>query len=364
MRLDSIVRKAVLGVTPYTPGKPIEELQRELGLPRAIKLASNENPLGPSPKAIEAIRTALGNLHRYPDASGFSLVQKLASHLGVSPEQVVLGNGSDEIIVLATRAFLEPAEEVVIASPTFLIYRIAAQVAAAKIRIVPLQDFRYNLAGMRRAIRRRTKMVFIANPDNPTGTYVTRKEVEAFMEDLPDRVVVFFDEAYAELVDVPDYPDTRIFLKRHPVIVARSFSKTYGLAGIRIGYGITHPRLASILHRVREPFNVNALAQVAAMAALDDRQHLEATRTLLKEEKPKLYAALKELGLTAIPSSANFILFHVGPMASQIHERLLRRGVIVRYMGDWGLPEYLRVSVGLPEENQVFIQTLREELER
>ena len=349
-------------VKPYTPGKPVEEVQRELGLAHAIKLASNENPLGPSRKALEAIRQAAGNLHRYPDSHCFYLVRKLASRLGVAPEQLVVGNGSDEIITLAARAFLEKGEEVVIASPTFLIYLIAAEIAQAKIRVVPLIDFRYDLAGMRRAVTRRTKLVFIANPDNPTGTYVTGPEVEAFMEGLPDQVIAFFDEAYAEMVDAPDYPDTREYLRRHPVIITRTFSKAYGLAGIRIGYGITSSEIAQSLHKVREPFNVNSLAQAAALAALEDDEHLEATRRLLREEKPKLYQAFRDLGLEAIPSAANFILFRVGPKADSMAQRLLKRGIIVRAMQAWALPNYLRVTVGLPQENQAFIQALREEL--
>ncbi len=360
--MNPLARKALAAVIPYTPGKPVEEVERELGLAHATKLASNENPLGPSPKALEAIRRAAGNLHRYPDSHCFYLVDKLASRLGVEPEQLVIGNGSDEIITLATRALLERGEEVVIADPTFLIYRIAAQLAEAKIRVVPLKDFRYDLAGMRRAVTRRTKLVFIANPDNPTGTYVTRAEVEAFMEGLPRHVAVFFDEAYAELVEAPDYPESRGYLQRHPVIITRTFSKAYGLAGLRIGYGITTRALAQSLHRVREPFNVNALAQAAALAALEDAEHLEASRRLLREEKPKLYQAFQEMGLAAVPSAANFILFRVGPRADSVAQRLLKKGIIVRSMQAWALPEHLRVTVGLPQENQTFIQALREEL--
>ncbi len=347
-------------VSPYAPGKPIEELQREMGIPKAIKLCSNENPLGPSPKALEAIRQALPSLNRYPDSHCFSLVQRLSRHLGVEPGQILVGNGSDELITLATRAFLEPEEVVVIAQPTFLIYRIAAQIAGARIRVVPLNRFRYDLAAMRRAVSRRTKLVFIANPDNPTGTYVTRAEVELFLADLPLSVVVFFDEAYAELVDAPDYPDTRGYLKSRSVIITRTFSKAYGLSGIRVGYGIAPAELIQAMHRVREPFNVNSLAQAAAIAALDDEEHLAATRRLLSQQKPILYKALEECGFTVIPSAANFILFHVGPRAPELVDTLLKRGIIVRGMQPWDLPEYIRVTVGLPEENQAFIRALKE----
>ncbi len=357
-----MARKCLGKVTPYSPGKPIEEVQRELGISQAIKLASNENPLGPSPKALEAIRQALPNLNRYPDSHCFYLVNRLAKHWGLPADRFLAGNGSDELITLAVRAFVEPGDEVVIAEPTFLIYRIAAAIAGAKIKVVKSKQFRYDLARMRRAVGRRTKLIFIANPDNPTGTTVTRTEVEAFMEGLPGGAIVFFDEAYAELVDAPDYPESRLYLDRHPVIITRTFSKAYGLSGIRVGYGIAAPELIQAMQRVREPFNVNSLAQAAAVAALDDAEHLEATRRLLREQKPLLYRALEELGLTAIPSATNFILFHVGPRAQELAGSLLKRGIIVREMRAWDLPEYLRVTIGLPEENQAFIQALKEVL--
>ena len=360
MMLTKLARKILAGVTPYVPGKPIEEVQRELGLASAMKLASNENPLGPSPKALEAVRRALPSLHRYPDGSCFYLVRKLAQHVGLTPEQLIIGNGSDEIITLAVRAFVEPGEEVVIAHPTFLVYRIAAQLAEAKIRTVPMKDFRYDLAGMRRAATPRTKLMFIANPDNPTGSYVTRAEVEELLSGLPPGVILFFDEAYAEWVDAPDYPQTLPLIGSRPVIVARTFSKAYGLAGLRVGYGMASPELIDAMRRVREPFNVNSLAQVAAAAALDDADHLEATRRLLREEKRKLVRALEEMKFRYVPSVTNFILFQAGPKAAELAQRLLKKGIIVRHMQAWDLPEYIRVTVGLPEENDAFIQTLKQ----
>ena len=362
MMLSPLVRRALASVTPYAPGKPIEEVQRELGLAEAMKLASNENPLGPSPKALEAISRALPSLHRYPDSHCYHLVRKIAPAWGVAPEQVVVGNGSDELITLAVRALVNPGEEVVVAHPTFLIYKICAQLAEAKVVTVPMRDFRYDLAAMRRAVTRRTKLVFIANPDNPTGSYATRAEVEAFMQGLPPTVAVFFDEAYAELVDAPDYPDVRPWLSKHPVIIARTFSKAYGLAGIRVGYGVAPREIAEGLQRVREPFNVNSLAQAAASAALEDSAHLEATRRLLREQKPLVCQALKELGLAYVPSATNFILFRVGKQAPDVAQKLLRKGIIVRHMVAWDLPEHVRVTLGLPEENQAFIQTLQETL--
>ncbi len=360
--LSPLTRRALVAVTPYTPGKPIEEVQREMGLAEVMKLASNENPLGPSPKALEAVSRALPSLHRYPDSSCYHLVRKIALGWGVAPEQVVVGNGSDEIITLAARALVNPGEEVVIAHPTFLIYRICAQLAEAKVVTVPMRDLRYDLSAMRRAVTRRTKLIFIANPDNPTGSYVTRAEVDQFMRDLPPTAAVFFDEAYAELVDAPDYPETKAWLTRHPVIIARTFSKAYGLSGIRVGYGVAPRELAEGLQRVREPFNVNSLAQAAAAAALDDSAHLEATRALLREQKPLIYQALKELGLPYVPSAANFILFHAGRAAADLAQRLLRRGIIVRHMAAWDLPEHLRVTLGLAAENQAFIRALKESL--
>ena len=362
--LTSLLRKCLREVAAYTPGKPIEEVKRELGIPSAIKLASNENPLGPSPKALEAVQRVLSELHRYPDAHCFYLRQRLSQHLGISPEEIIVGNGSDEIITIATRAFLDSEDEVVIAQPTFLIYRIAAQIAGVKIRQVPLRSFRYDLSAMRRAVNQRTKIVFIANPDNPTGTYVTKEEVEMFLQDLPSRTIVFFDEAYAELVDAPDYPKTIPYLSKHPAIITRTFSKAYGLAGLRVGYGVAPVQLVEAMHRVREPFNVNSIAQAGAMAALDDTEHLERTRCLLRQEKSLLYQTFQELGLEAIPSATNFILFKVGPKARELAQTLLRRGIIVREMQAWDLPHYIRVTIGLHEENRAFIQILKEEIRR
>ena len=358
--LTPLARKALAAVTPYTPGKPVEEVQRELGIASAMKLASNENPLGPSPKALQAIAQALSGLNRYPDSQCFYLTRRLAERMGVAPEQVVVGNGSDELITLAARAFLDPGDEVVVAHPTFLIYRIAAQIAGCRIRTVPLRGFRYDLEGMRRAVTPRTKLIFIANPDNPTGTYVTRPEVERFLDGLPRHAVVFFDEAYAELVEAPDYPDTRGSLTRHPVILTRTFSKAYGLAGIRVGYGVAPREIAEALQRVREPFNVNSLAQAAALAALEDAAHLEAFRRLLREERPFLTRALEEMGFEPVPSVTNFILFKVGPKAAEAAEELLKRGVIVRHMKGWDLPEHIRVTIGLHSENTAFINALKE----
>lgn len=358
-------RKAVRALEPYEPGKPIEEVQRELGLAEVIKLASNENALGPSPRAVAAVREALGALHRYPDGRGYALKQKLAAHLGVVPEQLVLGNGSDELITLALRAYVEPGDEVVVADPTFLIYQLAGQVAGATVRTVPLQQFRYDLVGMRRAITRRTKMVFIANPDNPTGSYVTASEVAAFLQGLSDEVLVVFDEAYYELAEVPEFPQTLELVRQgRPVLVTRTFSKAYGLSGLRIGYGVAPAPIAAALNQVREPFNVNSLAQVAAVAALDDTAHLEATRAYVRAGKQAIIRVLDELGVRYVPSAANFLLIELGGRARAVAQALLARGIIVREMTAWHLDGCVRVTIGTPAETERFLTALRDTLRR
>lgn len=345
----------------YEPGRPIEEVQRELGLTHVVKLASNENALGPSPRALAALRQTLTGIHRYPDAQGTALKARLAAHLGVTPGHLVLGNGSDELFTLALRAYVESGDEIVVATPTFLIYRVIGQVAGARVRTVPLTHFRYDLAAMRRAISRRTRVVFIANPDNPTGTFVTASEVAAFMEGLSDDLLVVFDEAYYELADVPEFPKTLEYVcQGRSVLVTRTFSKAYGLSGLRIGYGIAPAPIAAALDRVREPFNVNALAQVAACAALEDRGHLQATRANTTAGRRTIVQALQALGLKFVPSVTNFVLIEIGPTAREVAQALLQRGIMVREMTAWRLPNHIRVTVGTPEETRAFIEALRE----
>lgn len=356
--MGQLARKNILDITPYKPGKPIEEVQRQLGLRKVIKLASNENPIGPSPKAVGAIKRALGKLNRYPDSGCFYLKQKLAEKLGLEESNLIIANGSDELIVLALRAFVDEGEEVVIAKPTFLIYELQARAENVNIRTVALKDFRYDLPKMKEAITDKTKLVFIANPDNPTGSYVTTDEVEDFMKGLPENVLVFFDEAYFELVDAEDFPKTINYLNRKNVIITRSFSKAYGLSGLRVGYGISSPDLIGYLDRVREPFNVNSLAQVGAFAALDDRQHLERFKTLIQKGKAFLYSLFDELGLSYIKSAANFILVRVDG-AQDLTNLLLERGVIVRDMKAWGLDNFIRVTIGTMDENKRFAQALK-----
>ena len=346
----------------YQPGKPIEEVKRELKLSSVIKLASNENALGPSPKALAALKQAVGTLHRYPESTCPIRRAKVAKKLRVDPSSLVFGNGSDELIVLALRAFVDPGDEVVVAQPTFLIYELQAKACGASVTTVPLKNYRYDLAAMKAAVTPHTKLVFIANPDNPTGTYVTKRELGAFLRDLSSDTIVFLDEAYYEFVDAPDYPQTLSDVKDRPIIVTRSFSKAYGLAGLRVGYGVAQPSLIAAMEAVREPFNVNSLAQAAGAAALDDTAFLSRTRRLTQQGRRYLTKELDRLRLRHIPSVTNFILIEMGPRASEIARALLSRGVIVREMSAWKLSQCLRVTIGTMAENRKFIQELQSSL--
>lgn len=358
--MKSIVRENILKVKPYTPGKPIEEVERELGLKDVIKIASNEHFEGPSPKALKAVRNSLSKINRYPDASAFYLKRKVAGFLGVKESNLVFGNGSDEVICLALRAFVGESDEVIIARPTFLIYEIASQVQNAAIKFVPLRkDLRYDLNAMKKAITPKTKMIFIANPDNPTGTYVTKKELEGFLKGLPCGIIVFLDEAYYEFAAYgrKDYPNGIDYIGNN-VIAARSFSKAYGLAGLRIGYGVADPEIISYMERVREPFNVNILAQAAAIAAVDDRAFLKKTLAHVNSEKKLMYGALDRMGLEYVPSATNFILVNVKRDCRAVYIDMLKVGVIVRDMKAWGLDNFIRVTVGTKIENRRFLEAL------
>jgi len=362
--IDQRARTAVRGLTTYTPGKPIEEVKRRLKLTSVIKLASNENALGPSPRAVTALKRASTLLHRYPESTCPLLRAKLAKKLRVDPSSLIFGNGSDEIIVLALRAFVDPGDEVVVAAPTFLIYELQARACGASVVVVPLRDYRYDLHAMQAAVSPHTKLVFIANPDNPTGTYVTKRELGAFLRDLPSEAIVFMDEAYYEFVEASDYPQTLSLLQDRAMIVTRSFSKAYGLAGLRVGYGVAQPSLIAAMDAVREPFNVNSLAQVAATAALDDAVFLERTRRMVREGRQYLTRQLEALKLRYVPSVTNFILIQLGPRASEVAQALLRHGVIVREMSAWKLTGCLRVTIGTMRENHRFIQALQQCLAR
>jgi len=350
----------IRSLAPYPPGKPIEELEREYGIFGSIKLASNENPLGPSPKALAAIQEALGDLNRYPDGSCFYLKRAVAKKLGISPDALIFGNGSNEIIELAVRTFMQRGEEAVMADQAFVIYRLVVQAAGGISRLVPLRNYTHDLEAIAEAVTPATRLVFLANPNNPTGTIFFRREWEEFLSALPPQVIVVMDEAYFEFVEDPEYPDS---LSAHGpdrlLITLRTFSKIYGLAGLRIGFGVAHPELVEVMNRVRQPFNVGNLAQVAAVAALEDDEHVQRTKRCNREGMAFLRQRCDRLGLEYVPSWANFLMVRVGN-GNRVYEALLRQGVIVRPMGVYNFPEHVRVTVGTPVENVRFIGALEE----
>lgn len=350
------VHPDIASLVPYVPGKPLEELQRELGLPRAIKLASNENPIGPSPKALAVLAEAAPTLHRYPDGGAFRLRGALAERWKVTPDHVILGNGSDELLGLLARTFLSPGDEAVMAEQTFVIYKMEVKAAHGVAIEVPQKNWRHDLPAMAAAITDRTRLVFICNPNNPTGTMAAKAEVAALMARLPDHVVMVFDEAYYEYVRHPEFPESIDYVKagRH-AIVLRTFSKIYGLAGLRIGYGITTPEITNYLNRIRPPFNANSMAQRAALAALEDEAHVTTSRTLNHTEMDKVRMGLQRLGFEALPSETNFLYFDVGRDGREVFNALLREGIIVRHIEG----RMLRVTIGLPEENQLFLSALQ-----
>jgi histidinol-phosphate aminotransferase len=350
----------ILGLVPYKPGRPIEEVERELGLSGVIKLASNENPLGPSPAALRAIAEALPRIHRYPEGGAFELTLKLAARLSVAPEQIVFGNGSNELIELLVRTFVAAGDEVVMSSDAFLIYDLVTRAAGGRSVRIPAKAHHHDLAAMARAIGPRTRVVFIASPNNPTGTIVTRQEWRTFLASVRSDVVVAVDQAYLEYVDDADYADALADLPSHPgIVVMRTFSKIYGLAGLRIGYGVASKEVSDALARVRQPFSVNLLAQVAALAALDDRAHVERSRDLVRRARERYARGLDALGLEYVSSQANFVLVRVGAGA-RVSEAMLERGVIVRPMDAYGMPEMIRITFGTPEEDTRCLAALAE----
>lgn len=345
----------IKNISPYVPGKPIEEVERELGISGSIKLASNENPLGPSPKAVAAVRKALEGLNRYPDGSGFYLSQALARNYGVDINQVILGNGSNELIELVVRTFVQPGEEIISADPSFVVYKMISQAAGGTNVVVPCKDMRHDLDAMGERITTKTKIVFIANPNNPTGTMNSKTEMDRFMSRVPDHVIVAVDEAYFEYVTHAEYPDSLDYLKEgRNILSLRTFSKIYGLAGLRIGYGITTPEIADLMNKVRQPFNTNSLAQIGALAALADRKHVEKSIAINHEGKQFLYQSFQQLGVSFIPTETNFVLFETAQDGKDVYAALMKQGVIIRPMGG----KRLRVTIGLPEENKRFVTEL------
>ncbi|MEW6672355.1 MAG: histidinol-phosphate transaminase [Thermodesulfobacteriota bacterium] len=349
----------ISGLKPYKPGKPLEELEREYGISDSIKLASNENPLGPSPKALEAVRGALMNLHRYPDGSGFKLKRRIAEKFGVDSGRVVLGNGSDEIIGMLTRAFLQPGDAVILPTPSFLMYAILARSAGAAPVYVPLKELSLDLNGMKDRVTSKTRMLFICNPNNPTGTFIGGRDLGDFIDGLPEDLIVVVDEAYIEFVRQAGAVSSIDYQKDgRKLVTLRTFSKAYGLAGLRIGFGIMPPEVADLLNRVRQPFNANNLAQAGALAALDDTAFFEKTMKLVHSGLDFLYRSLDKMGIEYFPSQANFFLINVRRDADAVFEAMLKQGVIVRSMTEYGFPEYIRINVGLPAENERFLKAL------
>lgn len=357
--MRQVVSKGINQLRPYVPGKPVEEVARELGIANATKLASNENPLGPSPKALAAATATLAGIHRYPDAAAFSLRARLANALAVRPEELVFGNGSNELLDVVIRTFCQPGDHVVFADPSFVVYEMSALASNLAYTAVPLQDFRHPLRAMAAACTENTRVVFIANPNNPTGTYVTHAEVVDFLSLISDEIFVVMDEAYFEFATANDYPDGLRLRDHHErLIVLRTFSKAYGLAGLRVGYGVLGAQYADYMNRVRAPFNVNSLAQAAAIAALDDEEHLRKGVELNRTERARVTEALLGLGMAVVPSQANFLYISVPGQAKALCDRILEHGVITRTTS----PDGLRVSIGLPEENNRFLAVLREVL--
>ncbi|MCS7009032.1 MAG: histidinol-phosphate transaminase [Chthoniobacterales bacterium] len=348
----------------YEPGKPIEELAREMGIPESkiIKLASNENPLGPSPLALKAMHEAIERAHLYPDGGGFHLRNAIAEVLGLERENIILGNGSNEIIEFVGHAFLKPGDEIITARHAFAVYSLMAQLFGAKTIEVEDPAFVHDLPAMLNSITPKTRIIFIANPNNPTGTMVGQKEIDLFMQKIPNDVLVVFDEAYYEFLENP--PDVLKYVREERnVVVMRTFSKIQGLANLRIGYGIAPKTIASILQKTRQPFNANGIAQAGAAAGIRDRDHIAKTRAIITEGRNYLQAAFLALGLEYVPSHANFVLVRVGD-GDSVFQALLRKGIIVRSMKSYKLPEWIRVSVGTPEQNQLFIQALADVLEK
>jgi len=350
------VHPDIAALSPYVPGKPIEELQRELGLTRVIKLASNENPLGPSPKALGVVNETAASLHRYPDGGAFRLREALADRWKVTLDHIILGNGSDEILGMLARTFLSPGDEAVMADQTFVIYEMEVMAAHGKAVTVPLKQWRHDLSAMADAITARTRLLFLCNPNNPTGTMISADEVAHLMARVPEHVIVVFDEAYFEYVRSAEFPDSMAYVRQgRNVIVLRTFSKIYGLAGLRIGYGVTTPEITNLLNRVRPPFNANSIAQRAALAALNDDEHVGKSRAINGAGMGQVCTGLKTLMFDPVPSEANFVYFDVGQDGRKIFEALLREGVIVRHIEG----NMLRVTIGLEEENAAFLTALK-----
>lgn len=363
----ALAQPGVQQLSPYVPGKPVDELARELDIDPAtiVKLASNENPLGASPKALAAIREELAELTRYPDGNGFALKTLLAEQTGVQLNQVTLGNGSNDILELVARAYLAQGLNAVFSEHAFAVYPIVTQAIGATAHVVPAKDWGHDLPAMLGKIDKNTRVVFLANPNNPTGTWFSAEALNEFLQDVPERVLVVLDEAYIEYAEGSELPDGVEFLSAYPnLLVSRTFSKAYGLAALRVGYGLSSAVVADVLNRVRQPFNVNSLALAAACAALQDADYLAESRRLNEAGMEQLQDGFRELGLQWIPSKGNFIAVDLGQVAAPVYQGLLREGVIVRPVANYGMPNHLRITIGLPAENTRLLEALAKVLAR
>ncbi|MDO6686202.1 MULTISPECIES: histidinol-phosphate transaminase [unclassified Agarivorans] len=356
----ALANLGIQGLRPYQAGKPTDELERELGISNIVKLASNENPTGMSPKVSAAIEQAIAELTRYPDSNGFYLKQSLANKYQLAPEQFTLGNGSNDVLDLIARVFVSPEHEVVFSQHAFVVYPIVTQAIGAKAVVVPAKNWGHDLDAMAEAVTDNTRLVFIANPNNPTGTYLSSEALYDFMQKVPEHVVVVLDEAYYEyLSEDQQAPSTQWLSEFANLVITRTFSKAYGLAGLRVGYAISNPDIADLLNRLRQPFNVNSLSLVAAAAALQDQQYLQHSVALNQQGLATLEAFFEEAEISFIPSKGNFISFLApGGDAEALYQQLLHKGVIVRPVGPYQMPGYLRVSIGTEQENHTFIQAL------
>jgi len=357
---EYLVTKKIESLKPYPPGKPIEEVERELGITNVIKMASNENCLGPSPKAAEAVAMAIPDLHRYPDASGFLLKQALSEYLGLDASHIALGNGSDEIIELCVRCFMRPGQKVITSDPTFLFYSIVVHGADGQLETLPLKKFKHDLAGISRAIDDNTRMIFLDTPNNPSGSVIPVTELKLFINDLPKTVVLVLDEAYRDFVRGEEVLDPLEYIKGdRPIIFMRTFSKAYGLAGLRIGYGLAHNEIISYFDRIRQPFDINSLAQIGAIAALSDTEFYRKTLEMTWSGLDYFYEELDNLKLQCHRSQTNFFLLDLDLPADAVTSSLMKEGIIVRSMSSYGMSNTIRITVGLPEENQRLINALK-----
>ncbi|WP_028580103.1 histidinol-phosphate transaminase [Desulfogranum japonicum] len=358
------VPKNIAEIIPYPPGKPMDELEREYGVTNAIKLASNENPWGPSPKAVEAVRDQLVNLHRYPDGSNYYLAQALSHWTTADPEEIVLGNGSNEVIEFLVKALVSPGDEVITSHPSFLMYQKFVQVRGGKNLVLDLKGMHHDLDAIIEHVTPKTRLIFIDNPNNPTGTFIGKAAFDDFVRKLPETVVVVLDEAYVDFVDKDQQIDIFSYIRNSeglPGLVSmRTFSKAFGLAGLRVGFGLMHRDLADMLHRVRQPFNINLLGQIGAMAALNDTDHYEYTLRETEKGLQWLSEQVAELGCKPYPSHTNFFLIDVKGDATNLYEAMLHKGVIVRSMKAYGYPQFIRITVGTAAENQRFVHALAE----